>query len=353
MPDPRYDFRSDNVGGAAPELLEALVAASAGTAAPYGDDDYTRAMQASFAALFERPVQVFPLSSGTGSNAVALAALANRYGALYCHASAHINVYECGAPEFFTGAKLVGLPGRDYKLWPDELDAALALAGRGNPTRAQPFALNLTQPTDFGTLYTPTEIAALCAVAHRHGLRVHMDGARFANALAALGCTPAELTWRAGVDLLSLGATKNGAINAEAIVAFDPSLAGELPFLMKRGGQVLSKARFVSAQLARYVADDRWLVRAAAANAHAAQLARELAALPGVSLVAPVEINMIFLRLPEAAVAALDRGPFDYYKLGREQRLVCRHDQEPEGMVALLDCVAGAIADRSSRGVAS
>jgi len=343
MTEPRYDFRSDNVGGAAPEILEALVTAAAGTAAPYGDDDYTRRMNARFAALFERPVQVFPLSSGTGSNAVALAALANPYGAIYCHETAHINVYECGAPEFFTGAKLVGLPGRDFRLEVAALEEALALAGRGNPTRVQPFALNLTQPTDFGTLYPTADIAALCEVAHRHGLRVHMDGARFANAVAALGCAPADLTWRAGVDVLSLGATKNGAINAEAVVVFDPELAQQIPFRMKRGGQVLSKARFVSAQLERYVADGRWLERARQANANAARLAGELTALPEVSLVAPVEINMLFLRMPGAAVAALDRGPFHFYKLGRDLRFVCRHDQEPEGMAALVRCVSEAV----------
>ncbi len=243
----------------------------------------------------------------------------------------------------------MGLPGRDCKLQPEVLDEALALAGRGNPTRVQPFALNLTQPTDFGTLYRPAEVAALCEVAHRHGLQVHMDGARFANAIAALGCSPAELTWRAGVDVLSLGATKNGAINAEAVVVFDPAVAREIPFLMKRGGQVLSKARFVSAQLARYVADDRWLERAAAANAHAARLAHALTALPGVSLVAPVEINMLFLRMPQAAVAALDRGPFHFYKLGRDLRFVCRHDQEPEGMDALVHCVREALAVDAGR----
>ncbi len=207
----------------------------------------------------------------------------------------------------------------------------------------QPFALNLTQPTDFGTLYSVAEITALCAVAHRHGLHVHMDGARFANAVAALGCTPAELTWRAGVDVLSLGATKNGAINAEAVVVFDEALARDIPFRMKRGGQVLSKARFVSAQLARYVADGLWLERARRANALAADLAHRLAALPGVALVAPVEINMLFLRLPDAAVAALDRGPFRYYKLGRDVRFVCRYDQEPAGIEALVDCIRGAV----------
>jgi threonine aldolase len=339
MTETLYDFRSDNVGGAAPEILEAIIAANAGTAAPYGDDDHTRRMNERFAAVFEHPVQVFALSSGTGSNSIALAATANPYGAIYCHETAHINVYECGAPEFYTGAKLVGLPGPGFKLEPAALEEALVLAGRGNPTRVQPFALNLTQPTDFGTLYSPTELAALCEVAHRHGLRVHMDGARFANAVAALGCPPADLTWRCGVDVLSLGATKNGAINAEAVVVFDPDLAHDIPYRMKRGGQVLSKARFVSAQLERYVADDRWIERARRANAHAAALAREFAALPGVSLVAPVEINMLFLRMPDAAVAALDRGPFRYYKLGRDVRLVCRHDQEPEGLESLVRCV--------------
>ena len=343
MNGPAYDFRSDNVGGAAPEIIEAIVAANTGTAAPYGDDDHTRRMNERFAALFERPVQVFALSSGTGSNSVALAALANPYGAIYCHETAHINVYECGAPEFFTGAKLVGLPGDDFKLDPAALDEALALAGRGNPTRVQPFALNITQPTDFGTMYSPAEVSALCAVAHRHGLRVHMDGARFANAVAALGCSPADLTWRCGVDVLSLGATKNGAINAEALVVFDPALAREVPFRMKRGGQVLSKARFVSAQLERYVADDRWLERARRANANARELAQRLAEVPGVSLVAPVEINMLFVRMPDAAVAALDAGPFRYYKLGRDLRFVCRHDQEAAGMDALVRCVREAI----------
>ena len=343
MSEPFYDFRSDNVDGAAPELLEAIVEASAGTAAPYGDDEYTRRMNERFAALFERPVSVFPLTSGTGSNSIALAAMANPYGSIYCHETAHINVYECGAPEFFTGAKLVALPGRDYKLDPATLDEALALAGRGNPTRVQPFALNLTQPTDFGTLYSCAEIDALAAVAHRHGLRVHMDGARFANAVAALGCSPADLTWRSGVDVLSLGATKNGAINAEAVVVFDRALAQDIPYRMKRGGQVLSKARFVSAQLERYLADDCWLERARQANAHAAALAARLTEVPGVTLVAPVEINMLFLRMPEAAVAAVDRGPFRYYKLGRDVRFVCRHDQESAGMDALVHCVREAV----------
>ena len=337
MTGPVHDFRSDNVGVVAPELLEAIVAANSGAAAPYGDDDWTRAMVSRFRQAFEHDsMVVLPLATGTGANSVALAAMANPYGAIYCHATAHINVYECGAPELFTGAKLVGLDGPNYKLQASSLDAALALAGRGNPTRVQPFALNLTQPTDFGTLYTVCELRALSDVAHRHGLLVHLDGARFANAIAALGCTPAEMTWRAGIDLVSFGATKNGAMNAEAVLAFDPALAGRLPYLMKRGGQVVSKARYLSAQLERYLADDRWLERARQANANARALAARLQALPGVELSGPVEINMLFTRLPAAAVEALDRGPFRYYKLGLEQRFVCRHDQEPAGMDRLV-----------------
>ena len=345
MTEPVYDFRSDNVGGVAPELLEAITAAATGTAAPYGDDDWTRRMTARFREVFEHPgLAAFPVATGTGANAIALAALANPYGAIYCHETAHINVYECGAPEQFTGAKLVGLPGANYKLDAAALDAALALAGRGNPTRVQPFALNLTQPTDFGTLYTVDEIRALADVAHRHGLLVHLDGARFANAIAALGCTPAAMTWAAGVDVVSFGATKNGAMNAEAVLVFDDAVAAKLPFVMKRGGQVVSKARFLSAQLDRYLADDRWLERARRANANAQALAQRLRAIHGVELVGRVEINMLFVRLPSSAVAALDRGPFRYYKLGREQRFVCRHDQDAAGMDALIDTIASAVA---------
>jgi threonine aldolase len=339
MGDAVYEFRSDNTGGVAPELLQAIVDANVGAVAPYGDDEHTRAMAARFRAVFEHPLlAVYPLCTGTGANCVGLATAANAYGAIYCHETAHINVYEAGAPELYTGAKLVGLGGAGYKLHAGDLRQALALAGFGNSTRVQPFALNLTQPTDFGTLYTLAELRELAEVAHRHGLTVQLDGARFANAVAALGCSPADMTWRAGVDVVAFGATKNGALNAEALVVFDAGHADRVPWLMKRGGQVVSKARFVSAQLDRYLAGDEWLQRARAANAHAARLAAGLRA-AGIEPVCPVQVNMLFTRLPEAAVAALDAGPFRYYKLGGEQRFVCRHDQEPDGIDLLVATV--------------
>ena len=238
------------------------------------------------------------------------------YGAIYCHETAHINVYECGAPEFFTGAKLVGLRGAGYKLDAAHLDAELALAGIGNPTRAQPFALNITQPTDFGTLYSVAEITALCEVAHRHGLQVHLDGARFGNAIAALGCTPAAMTWRAGVDIVSFGATKNGAMNAEAILVFNDDVAARLPYLMKRGGQVVSKARFISAQLARYLEDSIGPTARDRPTPTPQHWRPRLRAIPGVELIGAVEVNMLFARLPEAAVAALDRWPLPLLQAG-------------------------------------
>jgi threonine aldolase len=343
MSNPRFDFRSDNVGGVAPELLEALIAAGQGTAAPYGDDEYTARMVERCSAVFERKVRAFPVSSGTGANAVALSVLANGFGSIYCHESSHIEIHEAGAPEFYTGAKLVLLGGHDYKITASDLDAALQRAGIGETTRVLPFAVSLTQPTDWGTVYTIEEIAAVAAVARRYGLRLHMDGARFANALAMLGCSPADMTWRSGVEILSFGATKNGAINAEAIITFDDALATELPYRMKRGGLVLSKARFVSAQIERYLADDLWLERARHANSMAQRLAASLRLIPGVVIDVPVHINMVFATLPEPVILDLERRGYLFYRLGREVRLVCRPDQSGECLDEFVASVAAAM----------
>jgi len=266
------NFRSDNVTGVAPEILAALAAANAGSAAAYGEDAVTKRLAQRFAALFEHAVEVFPVATGTAANALALATLVPSWGVIYCHEAAHIQVDECGAPEFFAGgAKLLPLAGDDAKLRPEVVERAIG--GQGVVHHAQPAAISISEATEAGTLYRPEEIAALGALARRHGLALHMDGARFANAVAALGCSPAELSWRAGVDALSFGATKNGALAAEAVIFFDPAKVKGFAYRRKRGGHLLSKMRFLSAQLEAYLADDLWLANARHANAMAARLA--------------------------------------------------------------------------------
>ena len=288
------NFNSDNVVGASPEILAALTAANHGAVASYGDDPITARVEAAFARLFERDVAVFPVVTGTAANALSLAACVPPWGVIYCHPEAHIAVDECGAPEFYTGgAKLMLLDGADAKLAPATLAAALATSGQGVVHHAQPAAVSVSQATECGAIYRPSELAALAKVAHGYGCAFHVDGARFANALVTLGCSAAEATWRAGVDVLSFGATKNGALAAEAIVVFDPGLAATIAYRRKRAGHLLSKLRFLSAQLEAYLADDLWLANARHANAMAARAAAGFARLAnrGVALVHPVEAN--------------------------------------------------------------
>jgi threonine aldolase len=310
------NFTSDNVSGAAPEILEALIAASTSGPMPsYGADPLTARVTEKISALFEREAAVFPVSTGSAANALALATLAPPYGAIYCHEMAHVNTDECGAPEMFTGgAKLVGLPGDGGKLTPTLLRATLEKAGVGVVHSVQPAAITLTQATEAGTVYTPDEIAALAEVARSYGLPVHMDGARFANALVRLGCSPAELTWKAGVDVLSFGATKNGALAAEAVVFFRPELAASFAFRRKRAGHLFSKMRFLSAQLDAYLTDDLWLRHAHHANAMADRLAAGLTAVPGAALRDPVEANEIFIDLPEPVIAGLEQRGYAFYR---------------------------------------
>ncbi len=339
-----YDFRSDNVAGAAPEVVDALALAARGTAASYGADDWTERLKAQIGALFETEVAVFPVVTGTAANSLALAAMTPPYGAVYCHHEAHIIGDECGAPELFTGgAKLIGLPGDAGKLAPATLDSALAGAGIGVVHRVQPAALSLSQATEAGTLYTPDEVAALAEMAHRAGLAVHMDGARFANAVARLGCTPAELTWKAGVDALSLGGTKGGCLAAEAVVVFNPALADGMEFLRKRGGHLLSKMRFVSAQMEAWLANGLWLRLARHANAMADRLAAGLATVPGVEIVFPVEANEVFVRLPENVVAALEAAGFRFHRWeGTLSRLVTAFDTPAWAVDAFIKTAADA-----------
>ncbi|HMA12189.1 MAG TPA: low specificity L-threonine aldolase [Steroidobacteraceae bacterium] len=306
-------FRSDNDWGASPEVIAAIAACNAGTARPYGADDWTRRVEARLADVFGREVGVLLVSTGTAANSISLAAMTPRWGSILCHRHAHIYADECGAPEFFTGgARLVPSASSGSKLDAGVLAAELAV-GRGDVHCVQPSAVSVTQCTEDGQVYSQDEVAAIARVCREAGVPLHMDGARFANALVSLGCAPADITWRAGVDVLSFGATKNGALNAEAIVVFNEALSAQLPFLRKRAGHLLSKMRFTAAQLEAYLANDLWLANARHANAMAARLASGLARIPGVQLAAPARTNILFATLPHPLAAGLRERGFDFY----------------------------------------
>ncbi len=312
--DSALDFASDNASGASDKIMQALIAANAGSAPAYGADALTQEAQARVSALFERECAVFLVATGTASNALALSAICPPWGAIFAHEDAHVMGDECGAPELFSaGAKLVGLAGAAGRIAPESLREALARFPRGLVKQVQPAALSLSQASECGTLYGLDEIRALCALAHEAGVRVHMDGARFANAVASLGCAPADMTWRAGVDVLSLGATKDGAFACEAVVFFDPALAADMAFRRKRGGHTLSKGRFLAAQMNAWLDGDHWLDLARAANARAGELAQGLARVPGVRLAYDVQANEVFAVLPARVDSALKAAGARYY----------------------------------------
>jgi threonine aldolase len=318
------NFRSDNAAGISPAILEAIAAANGGTAPSYGADEITARVERRFAEIFEHEVTVFPVATGTAANALALASVVPPWGVVYAHEEAHVEVDECGAPEFFSGgAKVSTLPGPHGKISGEQLRALLP-AGKGNVHHAQPAAVSLTQATEAGTVYTAEETAAIAEIAHAHGLAVHVDGARFGNALVHLGVTPAALTWRAGVDVLSFGATKNGALAAEAVVFFDEEKAAEFAFRRKRAGHLFSKMRFLSAQLDAYLANELWVRNARHANAMASRLADGLVALPAARLRHPVEANELFVELPDAAIQGLAEAGFGFYRWMDETSLCIR-----------------------------
>jgi len=314
------NFASDNCYGASPQILAALAAIGQDPAPAYGDDAVTARVRARFSRIFEREVAVYPVINGTTANALALATLVPPHGAIFCHAQAHIAVDECGAPEFFThGAKLALIEGADAKLTPAAIEQALKHFPKGVVHNVQPAAVSLTQATELGASYSPDEIAAIAALAHGHGMKLHVDGARFANALVGQGCTPAELTWKSGVDVLSFGATKNGALAAEAVIFFDPADARDFEYRRKKSGHLLSKMRFVSAQLDAYLADDHWLANARRANGLAQRLAQGLSQAGGVEIAHPVSANAVFARMPAALAARLRAGGAVFYDWGVPQ----------------------------------
>jgi len=308
------NFASDNAYGVWPEMLAALARANEGAAPSYGDDEITARVRSKLAEVFAHDVIVHPVVTGTAANALALATIVPPHGAVLCHRESHIARDECGAPEFFThGAKLIEIEGNDAKLTPAALEATLAHFQKGFVHHSQPKAVSITQATELGTAYTPDEVAAIAKLAHAHDMKLHMDGARFANALMHLGCTPAEATWRAGVDVLSFGATKNGALAAEAVIFFHEADAADFEYRRKKAGHLLSKMRFVSAQLDAYLDNNLWLKRAAHANALARRLAEGLTEIPGVDLAHPVEANAVFVRLPDASIARLREAGARFY----------------------------------------
>ena len=297
---------SDNVMGASRVVLEALIAANEGAEAAYGSDSYTQKAEAELARIFEHEVSVFLVATGTAANALALAALSPPWGAIFCHAESHVIDDECGAPEMFTdGAKLVGLPGIHGKILPHDLVDAIARYPKGVVKASQPAALSISQVTEAGTVYSLKEIATLTKVAKAHGLGVHLDGARFANALVALNCTPAEMTWKAGVDVVSFGATKNGALSCEAVIFFDKAKAENFQFRRKRSGHTVSKGRLLGAQMAAYLDKDHWLHNARHANAMAKLLSEGLQALNDVRVPWPSDANEVFAILPKPVHRAL------------------------------------------------
>ena len=301
----RVKFASDNVAGACPEVLDAIIKANEWDSTPYGNDQISTELQDKFSEIFEKEVIVFPTASGTAANALALSTMTPSFGNIYCHKLSHINTDECGAPEFYTGGgKLVTLQGVKGKITANELDESIAGAGIVHHT--QPSSVSITQVCETGEVYQLDEIKKISDVTHKHNLNMHMDGARFANALVSLDCSPAEMTWKSGIDVLSFGATKNGCLAAEAIIFFKKDLVGNTAFLMKRAGHLLSKMRFVSAQLDAYISNDVWLKNARHANKMGKRLSEGLNNYSDINLSYPTEANEVFATFPRNKIEHLN-----------------------------------------------
>ena len=333
MPD--QQFASDNYAGICPEAMAAMTAANAGHAPAYGADSWTQAAADGFRRLFETECEVFFVFNGTAANSLALASLCQSYHSVICADSAHIETDECGAPEFFSnGSKLLTVASSDGKLTPESVRAMAEK--RSDIHFPKPKAVTITQATETGRVYRPDEIGRLAATCRRLGLHLHMDGARFANACAALGAAPAELTWKAGVDVLCFGGTKNGMAVGEAVIFFDTALAEDFGYRCKQAGQLASKMRYLSAPWVGMLEDGAWLRHARHANACARRLAAAIADVPGASLAAPVEANGVFLNLSAAVQERLRaRGWHFYGFIGGAARFMFAWDSQPDRVDAL------------------
>ncbi|MGB8326190.1 MAG: low specificity L-threonine aldolase [Steroidobacteraceae bacterium] len=332
-------FFSDGSATACPEIMQAIAAANHGLVLGYGDDPWTRQLDAVYGEFFGAPVRVFPVSTGTAANSLALATVTPPWGAVFAHEEAHILRDECSAPEFFSGgARIIPLPGQDAKLTPEVVAPAIG-ASPSSVHSVQPAALSITQSTERGTVYRPAEIEALSRIARARGLVLHLDGARIANALVTLGCAPADITWRAGVDVLSFGATKNGTLTAEAVVFFREELVREFELRRKRAGHLLAKSRYISAQLLAYIETGVWRRNAQRANG----LAQQIAAVAQPWLLHPVEANQVFLQLGDAGKQALRDQGFMFYDWGAADsgiaRFVTAWDQDEASVRELVDAL--------------
>lgn len=346
MPTPIRHFASDNNAGIVPEVWAALQEANAGHAPAYGDDPWTNAAVAEFRRVFAHDaLEVFFVFNGTAANSLALAALTDSMHGVLCHEFSHVMTDECNAPGFFRhGLMLLPVPGSGGKVDPAALPQRVA--GLRSVHAPEARVLSLTQATELGTVYRPDEIRTLSATARELGLHVHMDGARFANAVASAKCAPADLTWRSGVDVLSFGGTKGGMLAGEAVVFFDPALAANFRRRMKQSGQLSSKMRFLSAPWLGYLRDDAWLRHARHANARAARLAAGIAAVPGAALAHGPEANAVFARLPAGVAEKLWAQGWRFYDdvgPAGAVRLMCSWDTTEADVGAFVAAVAQAV----------
>ncbi|MEI4473651.1 threonine aldolase family protein [Frigidibacter sp. MR17.24] len=348
-------FASDNSSPAAPQVMAALAAANEGYAMPYGRDAIMDRVRARIREIFEAPeAAVYLVATGTAANSLSLAILCQPWQGVFCHRNAHVEEDECGAPEFFIGGgKMVLVEGEHAKMTPDALRRQIQFTGRGGIHNIQRGAVSITNATEHGTVYFPGEIRKLTAVAREFGLPVHMDGARFTNALVATGASAADMTWRAGVDVLSFGGTKNGCAGVEAVVIFDPKRAQEFEFRRKRGGHLFSKHRYLSAQMDAYLTDGLWLDLARRANAAAGRLSTGILQVPGTKLVHPTEANAVFAAFPRAAHRRAQDAGAAYYLWPGDQpldgpdaeplaaRMVCSWSTTAEDIDRFLGLVRG------------
>ena len=335
-------FVSDNVTCACPEVIDALIEANTGIAESYGDDKWSLTLKNKLSEVFETDVEVFLTVSGTASNALALSALAPVFGKIYCHELSHINTDECGAPELFTGgAKLNTMKSSNGRIQASEL--SVIIRGLGNVHVTQPSVVSMTQSCETGTVYQLEEIREISKIAHDNKMNVHMDGARFANALVSLNVSPAEMTWKAGVDVLTLGGTKNGCLAAEAIIFFKPEMVGNFPFLHKRSGQLLSKMRFIASQLNAYLTNDVWIRNAKHANSMAKILSEGLNHFSNIELAYPTESNEVFVHLNRDVIDYLNNAGYDINEEeldGSAVRFVTAWNTELKDIDNLLDKLA-------------